>query len=124
MRIAVIGDSICDIEVQGCFNGDCVENEAIALFKGTKVNVHAGGAGNAATILSEAKATVDLWTGGPGEKDKAWISALFQKVVRANRIVWANQGSIPVKFRAVQNGWVVSRMEAEEIVPWKSGFPA
>jgi D-beta-D-heptose 7-phosphate kinase/D-beta-D-heptose 1-phosphate adenosyltransferase len=125
LKIAVVGDSVLDLECFGQFNGNLVENPQVPLFRGGRPHVHAGGAANVATILSHQKHTVDLYTSGPGPRHEAWIVDLLKKTTKANRIVFSNQGSIPLKMRGIgPDGKVAARIDGEEYVPYKGSFVA
>jgi D-beta-D-heptose 7-phosphate kinase/D-beta-D-heptose 1-phosphate adenosyltransferase len=123
MQIAVLGDVLLDIETVGCVDGQCPESNT-KIFKGLKANILPGGAGNVSLLLTKQKVTTDLWCDGPGTKDKAWIGDILKQVLRVNRIVWSGEGTIPLKIRAIAGNEVVSRIDAEEFVPHKNGFPA
>jgi D-beta-D-heptose 7-phosphate kinase/D-beta-D-heptose 1-phosphate adenosyltransferase len=123
MQVAVLSDSMLDLEVGGTVDGQCPESN-IKIFRGLKANVLPGGGANVASILTKQKVSVDLYTDGPGTKDKAWVGDLLKQVIRVNRIVWSGEGTIPLKIRAIAGNEVVSRIDAEEFVPHKNGFPA
>jgi D-beta-D-heptose 7-phosphate kinase / D-beta-D-heptose 1-phosphate adenosyltransferase len=103
-----------DMAITGGWANPCPENKQINTFLGQKAKLYAGGAGNVATILTEQKSTVDLYTDGPGNKSTMWISELFKSVVRVNRIVWSNENSLPLKIRGYDRNEVVSRIDAEQ----------
>lgn len=125
MRICVVGDCILDVELTGHWGGSLPENPDIPLFRGGRPQVYAGGAANVATILSSQKVSVDLYTSGPGPRAEAWIVDLLRKTTRANRIVFSNRGSIPVKFRGLDDSnCVVSRIDADETLPYNGPFEA
>lgn len=102
-----------DVAILGKWGIPCPENKQITNFIGQKAELYAGGAGNVATILTEQKATVDLYTDGPGTKSTAWIGELFKSVVRVNRIVWSNENSLALKIRGYNDNEVVCRIDAE-----------
>ena len=114
MRVAVIGDAMLDIAVHGKWSGTCPENEQVYNISGSHVDAYAGGAGNVATILTEQKATVDLYADGPGNGKHKWVGELFKSVVKVNKIVWSGYGHLPVKIRGYVDNEVVSRIDAEQ----------
>ena len=122
MKIAVVGDAMLDIAIEGEWAGPCPENNEIETLKGPNVHVYAGGAGNVATILTEHRVTADLFADGPGKKDTEWIGELFKSVVRANRIVWSGQQSIALKMRGYVGNEVVMRLDAEKNSGRKQSF--
>ena len=125
MKIAVLGDALLDLEILGCWDGDCPENTNVPIYKGLKPHVYAGGAANVASLLTSHKVSADLYCDGPGQGDRAWIGSLLKQVVRCNRLVWSNQGAIPVKIRGIdQNNVVACRIDAEEKMARKNNFPA
>ena len=122
----MLGDLLCDIEIGngGDWNGTCPENEKVILFKGGKVGVYAGGAGNVSCICTENHATTSLWCDGPGQKDKAWVGELVKRVLRCSRVYWSGEGAISLKLRGLCNNLVVSRIDADEITQRKHPFVA
>lgn len=125
MKIAVIGDSMLDVEVVGQWNGNLVENPSVPLFKGSRVQIHAGGAANVCNVLSNQKVTVDLFTSGPGPRNEAWIADLLKRSTKANRIIFSNEGSIPVKMRGMStDGLVLARIDGEEKSAYRGPFKA
>ena len=115
MRAAVIGDMLLDVEIASAAIGPVSsENTKIPVFKGNRVNVMAGGAGNVANILRDMKCTVDLYTDGPGQADRAWIGDLAKRTCKANRIVWSGRGSVSLKMRSVgPDNQVLARMDSD-----------
>lgn len=115
MRIACVGDCLLDVEIVSAVSGPmCPENTTIPVLKGNRVNVMAGGAGNVANILRDMKCTVDLYTDGPGQADRAWIGDLAKRACKANRIVWSNRGSVSLKMRSVgPDNQVLARMDSD-----------
>jgi len=125
MRIAVVGDLLLDFECRGSTGPTCPENDHISLFRGSHVQVFAGGAGSVSNILTGLRATVDLYCSGPGDKREAWIADLAKKVLRVNRVVFSGQGSIPLKVRGVgHDGVVSSRIDCEEVSAYTGPFQA
>lgn len=125
MKVAVIGDLLLDLEGHGMLNGDCVENPRVPLFRGSHVQVFAGGAGSLANLLTSQRATVDLFCSGPGDKSEAWIADLARKVLRVNRVCFSGYGSIPLKIRGIgPDGKVAARIDCEEKSVYTGPFVA
>ena len=114
LKIAVIGDAMLDIAIEGDWVGQCPENSTIETLAGPNVRVYAGGAGNVVTVLTEHRVTADLFTDGPGKKDTEWVGELFKSAVRANRVVWSGQGNIAFKIRGYIGHDVAVRLDAEK----------
>jgi len=126
MKVAVIGDLMLDLEFgNAAANGDCPERTGLPVYKSSNVVVAAGGAGNAANILRELKATVHLYCDGPGRGDRHWIAELTKQVCRANRICWSNEGFISLKVRGIDRAnQVISRLDCDTNTERKHVFAA
>jgi bifunctional ADP-heptose synthase (sugar kinase/adenylyltransferase) len=117
---------MADVEISGGggFQGTCPENAEIALFKGGKVGVYAGGVGNVCNLLTANGATVDLFCDGGGSKDKAWIQDLVKRTLRCNRVHFSGEGAVSLKLRGLCDNQVVSRIDCDEITQRKRRFVA